>query len=135
MTDTNSRAVRKWADIIAIIASLGALGNAMWGPFIFGTISQETTSDRGAGYNWLAFGLGGTLGLLGVIVAQKRPSIGRILLAPGGLLLVIVPFFYDHKSLLPIASSVVLGIAMLISALFLGPMPSPRRAPEETVRH
>jgi hypothetical protein len=105
---------------------VAALGNAMWGPLIFSTLSYQTTSDRGAGYNWFAFGVGGILGVLGLIVAQKRPLPGRISIAVGGVLLVIVPFFYEHRSMLPIATSMVLGVAMLVSAFFLGPMPAPR---------
>ncbi|HEV7990746.1 MAG TPA: hypothetical protein VGP25_02930 [Gemmatimonadaceae bacterium] len=127
MAESETRTRRKWADIVAIVASVAALGNALWGPLIFGTLSQSTTTDRGAGYNWLAFGLGGMLGVLGLIVAQKRPQPGRIALALGGVMLVIVPFFYDHKAMLPIVTSVVLGLAMLVSSFFLGPMPAPSR--------
>jgi len=115
---------------VAIVASVTALGNAMWGPLIFSTISTQVTADRGAGYNWFAFGVGGILGVLGIIVAQKRPVPGRIALAVGGALLVAVPFVYDNRALLPIATSVVLGVAMLVSAFFLGPMPAPRHIVE-----
>ena len=131
MADNTSRTRRRWADLVAIIASVAALGNAMWGPLIFSTMSSRTTSDPGAGYNWLAFGIGGALGILGLILAQKRPLAGRIPLAVGGVLLVIVPFFYEHKAMLPIATSVVLGVAMLMSAMFLGPMPPPRQIAEQ----
>jgi MFS family permease len=134
VSDNSSRARRKWADLVAIIASLAALGNAMWGPLIFGTISAQTTTDRGAGYNWFAFGVGGMLGLLGLILAQKRPALGRVPLAVGGALLVIVPFFYSHKAMLPIATSVVLGLLMIASAFFLGPMPAPRHVAEQPSR-
>ena len=88
------------------------------------------TTDPGAGYNWFAFGVGGILGVLGLIVAQKRPLPGRIALAAGGALLVIVPFFYETRSMLPIATSVVIGLAMLVASFFLGPMPAPRHLPE-----
>ena len=115
---------------MAIVASVTALGNAMWGPLIFSTTSSQVTTDQGAGYNWFAFGVGGILGVLGLIVAQKRPLPGRIALAIGGALLVAVPFVYENRSPLPIATSVVLGIAMLVSSFFLGPMPAPRHVPE-----
>jgi peptidoglycan/LPS O-acetylase OafA/YrhL len=115
---------------VAIIASVTALGNAMWGPLIFSTTSTGVTADRGVGYNWFAFGVGGILGVLGLIVAQKRPVPGRIALAVGGALLIAVPFVYENRPMLPIATSVVLGIAMLVSSFFLGPMPAPRHMPE-----
>ena len=134
MPDTTSRTRRKWADIVAIIASLTALGNAMWGPLIFGTNSAQATTDPGAGYNWFAFGVGGVLGLLGLILAQKRPALGRLPLAIGGVLLVIVPFVYSNKAMLPITASVILGIAMIVSALFIGPMPPPRHVAEPAPR-
>jgi hypothetical protein len=131
MAETSTRRTRWWADLVAIIASVTAVGNALWGPLIFSTLSNQVTTDRGAGYNWFAFGVGGILGVLGLIVAQKRPLPGRVALAVGGALLVIVPFFYETLSMLPIATSVVLGIAMMISAFFLGPMPAPRPVAEQ----
>jgi hypothetical protein len=134
MADSEARTRRKWADIVAIVASVTALGNAMWGPLIFGTRSSSVPTDPGAGYNWLAFGLGGALGLLGLIVAQKRPLPGRVALALGGALLVVVPLFYENRAMLPIVTSVVLGLAMLLSSFFLGPMPAPRGMPEGAVR-
>jgi hypothetical protein len=134
MADNSSRARRKWADIVAIVASVTAVGNALWGPLIFGTVSNPTITDRGAGYNWFAFGVGGLLGLLGLIIAQKRQTLGRIPLAIGGVLLVIVPFFYTRGSMLPIATSVVLGVAMIVSALFIGPMPPPQHVAEPAAR-
>jgi hypothetical protein len=131
MIDSSSRRTRRWADIVAIVASVAALGNALWGPVIFSTLSASVTADPGVGYNWFAFGMGGVLGVLGLIVAQKRPAPGRIALALGGALLVVVPFFYESKALLPIATSMVLGVAMLVASLFLGPMPAPTNAPEQ----
>ena len=130
MAETSTRRARWWADVVAIVASVAAVGNALWGPLIFSTLSNQVTTDRGAGYNWFAFGVGGILGVLGVIVAQRRPLPGRIAIAVGGALLVIVPFFYETFSTLPIATSVVLGIAMIVSAFFLGPMPAPRGVAE-----
>jgi hypothetical protein len=130
MAETSTRRARRWADLVAIIASVAALGNALWGPLIFSTRSAAVTTDPGAGYNWFAFGVGGILGVLGLVVAQKRPLPGRIALAIGGALLVIVPFFYETRAMLPIATSVVLGIAMLVASFFLGPMPGPRHVPE-----
>jgi len=130
VADIASRKTRRWADIVAIIASVAALGNAMWGPLIFTTVSSEVTTDRGVGYNWFAFGVGGILGVLGLIVAQKRPLPGRVALALGGALLVVVPFVYENRAMLPMVTSVVLGVAMLVSSFFLGPMPGPRHMPE-----
>jgi peptidoglycan/LPS O-acetylase OafA/YrhL len=131
MLDRTERRTRKWADVVAILASVVALANAMWGPIIFTTMADKLSlGDRGIDYNWMAFGLGGILGLCGIIVAQRWPQYGRIPLALGGLMLVIVPFFYEHKVALPIATSVVLGLAMLAAAPFIGQLPAPSRRPE-----
>jgi hypothetical protein len=39
---------------------------------------------------------------------------------------VLVPFAWQRFEALPIVSSLVLGLAMLISAPFVGPMPAPQ---------
>ena len=131
MVDAGRR-TRRWADMVAIVAGVVALANAMWGPIIFTTMYRELTrGDRGVDYNWMAFGVGGLLALLGIALAQKRPTLGRPALALGGLLLVIVPFFYERKTPLPLATSVVLGLTMLIATPFVGPMPAPRHRTTE----
>jgi hypothetical protein len=110
MTNTDSRVRRKWADIVAILAAVISLGNAMWGPLIFSTMQRsQPQGDPGVGYNWIAFGL-------------------------GGLLLLAVPFAYRDRDLLPIVVSVVLGLAMLVASPFVGPMPPPRRFMTDTGR-
>jgi hypothetical protein len=124
MPDLHSRSTRKLADIVAIVAAVTAIGNALWGPLIFSAMQESLPQgDPGVGYNWLAFGIGGIVALLGIFVAQKRPVPGRILLAIAGVMLVLVPLFYDRKHMLPITASVVLGLAMLASSFFLGPVP------------
>jgi peptidoglycan/LPS O-acetylase OafA/YrhL len=133
MPDTTLRSRTRWADLVAIIASVVALGNAMWGPVIFSTMQRDLPQgDPGIGYNWLAFGLGGLLGVLGLIMAQKWPRWAKIPLALGGLLLIAVPFAYQRHHPAPIAVSVVVGLAMLLVAPFVGPMPAPRQTSERS---
>jgi hypothetical protein len=128
MRDISNRSTRRWADVAAIIAAVVALANAMWGPIIFTTMADRlSVGDRGVGYNWLAFGLGGGLALGGLIIAQRWPQYGKIALAVGGLMLVLVPFFYERKVALPIITSVVLGLVMLATSPFVGRMPAARR--------
>jgi peptidoglycan/LPS O-acetylase OafA/YrhL len=126
MADSTSRTVRKWSDIVVIVASLVSLGNAIWGPFIFTSVARDPPhGDSGVGYNWLAFGVGGLLGLLGVFLAERQPRLARLSVALGGAMIAIVPFTYEHWHALPIATSLVLGLAMLAAAPFVGPMPTP----------
>jgi hypothetical protein len=129
MSEINDRTTRRWADVVAIIATVVALANAMWGPIIFTTMADKLSlGDRGVDYNWIAFGVGGMLALGGLILAQRWPQYGKIALAIGGLMLVLVPFFYQRKVALPIITSVVLGVAMLATSPFVGRMPAARRA-------
>jgi peptidoglycan/LPS O-acetylase OafA/YrhL len=129
MSEINDRTTRRWADVVAIIATVVALANAMWGPIIFTTMADKLSlGDRGVDYNWIAFGVGGMLALGGLILAQRWPQYGKIALAIGGLMLVLVPFFYERKVALPIITSVVLGVAMLATSPFVGRMPAARRA-------
>jgi peptidoglycan/LPS O-acetylase OafA/YrhL len=127
VASTTSRRTRKWSDIVVVVASLVALGNAIWGPFIMTTAgSDPQRGDTGIGYNWLAFGVGGLLALLGVFLAERRPRLARIAVAVAGVMIAVVPFTYDRWHALPIITSVILGLAMLIAAPFVGPMPAPR---------
>jgi peptidoglycan/LPS O-acetylase OafA/YrhL len=126
MAESPSPKTRKWADIVAMLAAVVSLGNAAWGPLIFTSVASDPTrGDRGIGYNWLAFVLGGLVAVLGLFLAQRWSRPGRILVALGGLMLVLVPFAWERFEALPIVSSVVLGLAMLIAAPFVGPMPAP----------
>jgi hypothetical protein len=121
-----SRSARKLADTLVIFASVASLGNAMWGPTIFRSmLTSAPAGDRGVGYNWIAFGLAGILGLLAIFLTMKWPSIARLPLVAGGLMLLVVPFVYERTQLLPIVTSVILGLAMLAAAPFFGPMPAP----------
>jgi hypothetical protein len=110
---------RHWADLVAIIAGVWAFGEAIWGPALF---SSETV-DRGAGATWLAFGIGGLLAIGAVLLAQRNTRLARLLLGLAGVLLVLSPLAYRHPSWLPIVSSLVVGLAMLAAAPFIGRMP------------
>jgi hypothetical protein len=128
MADNTPPSGRKWADILVIFASVASLGNAIWGPAIFTTAARDPSgADPGIGYNWLAFGLSGLLGILAIIMTMKWPRFARIPLGIAGLLLVVVPFTYTRPYMLPIAMSVVLGLLMLGATPFFGPMPARRK--------
>jgi hypothetical protein len=127
MTKTGSPARRRWADLVAIVAAVVSLANAMWGPLIFSTMQRsQPQGDPGVGYNWLAFGIGGLLALLGVFLAERRTTLARVALVLAGLMLIAVPFAYNDRDPLPIAVSVVLGLLMIGVSPFIGPMPPPR---------
>jgi hypothetical protein len=110
---------RHWADVVGIIAGVWAFGEAIWGPTIF----TDNVQDRGATATWLAYGLGGLLAVLGVVLAQRHRTAGRVLVACGGVLHLASPFAYANPATLPIVSAVVIGVMMLVAAPFVGPMP------------
>jgi hypothetical protein len=110
---------RHWADVVAIVAGVWSFGEAIWGPTIF---SAEAV-DRGAGATWIAFGAGGLLAILSVILAQRYTQPARITLGLAGLILLLAPLAYRHPVWLPIVTSVVAGLAMLAAAPFIGRMP------------
>jgi hypothetical protein len=131
MANTTNRTARKVADMTAIVAGLMAMGNAMWGPMIFGARTlQERQGDPGLGYNWVALGVGGLLAIIGVTVAQRRTTLGRILVAVGGVMLVAVPLAYRLPAALPVTTSVILGVLLLVATPFVGEMPAPRGMPQ-----
>ena len=133
MADTGGRSRRRWAEIVAIVASVVALANALWGAAIFPTMQRDLPQgDPGIGYNWLAFGLGGSLGVLGAILAQSWGRWAKLALVLGGLLLITVPLAYRRHPPVPIAVSMIVGLAMLLAAPFVGPMPAPRRPSERS---
>ena len=119
MQQANTARRRHWANVVAIVAGVWAFGEAIWGPAVF---SSETV-DRGAGATWLAFGIGGLLAIIAVLLAQRYPRPARVALGVAGLILVLSPLAYGHPAWLPIVSSVIVGLAMLVAAPFIGRMP------------
>jgi hypothetical protein len=110
---------RHWADLVAIVAGVWSFGQALWGPTIF----ANQVIDRGVGPTWLAYGLGGLLAIVSVVLAQRYRGPARIMLGLAGLILVIAPFAYRTAVWLPILTSIAAGLAMLAAAPFIGRMP------------
>lgn len=114
---------RHWADVVAIVAGVWAAGQALWGTTLFGPGVQ----DSGLGWNWFVYGFGGAIAVAGVILAQRARDAGRILVGIGGLLHLTAPFAYGSLEWIPILNSLAIGVALLVAAPFVGPMP--RRLP------
>ena len=127
MADSDTRQRRHWADVVALVAGLWAAAESLWGPSMTAT---NAFNDPGSTPNWLAFAFGGALGVAGVLVAQRWRNAGRLMVALGGLALVVAPLAYLRGYSLPMISAVVCGLALLASAAFVGPMPRELHAPE-----
>jgi hypothetical protein len=93
---------RTAATVSLILASVTALGCAVWGPGLF-----SDYTGRAVGPTWLAFAIGGTLGLLGLLVSHKHLSLGRTISAVG---------------VQPMVLLIAIGLILLATAAFIGPV-------------
>lgn len=115
---------RRWAVVVVIIASVYAFAAAIWFPpeVISGGGSREVRSEA---WLWAAYALGGVLGLVGVFVALRWPALARGVVAVAGLL--VLSGFFALRQITPLAlvSLGLTGLALLVAAPFVGPMPTP----------
>lgn len=121
------------ADIVAIVASVAAIGLALYGApqgAPEGAVASQGTPSR-AGPYLIATLLGGALGLLGLVLAQKfRFRVpGRVLIALGGISLLVAALALDLSGGPPRILRIVVGLALLACAPFVGPMPPPEEQP------
>jgi hypothetical protein len=108
---------RTAATVSLILASVTALGCAVWGPGLF-----SDYTGRAVGPTWLAFAIGGTLGLLGLLVSHKHLSLGRTISAVGGLVHLAVLAVYDRIIVQPMVLLITIGLILLATAAFIGPV-------------
>ena len=113
---------RDWADLVAIVAAVASFAFAIWGtPIAVGEVAGGDT--RNVSLIWLSYGVAGLLAIAGVAVAQRRTGLGRILLAAGGVVLLVGLIGLAH----PVGAawaSIIPGILMLGAAPFIGRMPA-----------
>ena len=119
-----------WSDGLAILASVSAIGFAVWGAPIMASDADEYiggSSGPFARLGWLAFGLAGALGLAGVFLAQRRGArrLGQGLLAAGGVVMLVALVTMRQFDGYAIATKLLPGLIMLGTAPFLGPMAEP----------
>jgi hypothetical protein len=107
---------RTAATVLLILASVSALGCAVWGPGLF-----SDYTGRAIGATWLAFAIGGALGLTGLLVSHKHLSLGRTLSAVGGLVHLAALPAYDRIVILPMVLLALIGVALLVTAAYVGP--------------
>ena len=113
---------RDWADLVAIVAAVASFAFAIWGtPIAVGEVAGGDT--RNVSLIWLSYGVAGLLAIGGVVVAQRRTGLGRILLAAGGVVLLVGLVGLAH----PVGAawaSIIPAVLMLASAPFVGPLPT-----------
>ena len=111
---------RTWADGVAIVAGVIAIGLGIYGaPLVSGDKAQHTD------YAWVTYPAAGVLAILAVVLAHRARGAGRALCALGGLLLLASVALLRPTDATAWLTRIVPALAMLAAAPFLGPMPAP----------
>jgi uncharacterized membrane protein (UPF0136 family) len=130
MTDARTaRQRRQWADVVAIITGVAAVGLAIWP-----NLAADEGGGVGLGSGALATAIGGALAIAAVLLAQRSPGTAKIPLALGGVLLIVTPFLFVRADGYVPTLQMVLGAMMLLSAPFLGRMPTDPPEPRPGAR-
>jgi hypothetical protein len=114
---------RRWADIVAILASVVLVGYSVWG----GVLAGDSEGLREVRNISLVRGsniLGGLLGVLGIFVAQKSRAAGRAMIIAAGVVALAGLFAFRVLDGTSIAASGAPGLALLLAGFFVGPMPT-----------
>lgn len=116
---------RRWADIVVIIASAYALSAASWFPpeLAEGGVNEAV---RFPAWLWMAYLAAGLLGFAGVFAASRWTALGKGLVALAGLIMLGSFLTMARITTLAVLSIGGTGLALLVAAVFVGPMPSPR---------
>ena len=114
MGSTESDRRHHWADVVAIVAGVVSIGFAIWGVPL-----RLDDAGENVGWVWGVYAAAGVLALLAVVVAQRSAGPARLLLAFGGLALLIAPVAVGGAVTTWIANAIV-GGAMLVAAPFVG---------------
>lgn len=107
---------------MAILASVVLFGYSVWGGMLAGD-SDALSEVRNIGLARVSVIVAGLLGLLGIFAAQRSRGAGRAAVIAGGLVALIGLFAFNTLDPTAIASTGAPGLALLISGLFVGPMP------------
>ena len=115
---------RLWADVAVMIVAVFTVAQAIWGPALLTQASQ----DRGASSTWVMALIAGGVAIAGLIVSQRRPNLGRGLVAFAGGFILVGPFTYQRAAPIAMTFAIVSGIILLVAAKFIGPMPPPTQS-------
>jgi peptidoglycan/LPS O-acetylase OafA/YrhL len=121
---SESRQGRHWADVLAILTGLVLMALAIWP----GEPQANADAAREAGnpqLQWLAYVVAGGSAIAAVLIAQRwnRRPLARGLLALGGLTLLAVLLVFQDFGPRALLTMLLQAIALLTSAVAIGPMP------------
>jgi hypothetical protein len=114
---------RRWADVVVIVAALYVFLAAIWSPPALGP--AEAAEQAYHGWWWWAHAAGGFLALLSVPLATRQPMLGKGLAGLAGVIMLAGLFAFSGLTWLSIRALGIPGLAVLMAAPFMGPMPSP----------
>jgi hypothetical protein len=121
---------RRWADVVIIVAAVYIFFAAVWAPPEL--ISRgDAGAVRDTTWLYMAYSLGGALALGGLLVVQRRITVGRFMIGLGGLVVLSGFLALREITILALLSMGLSGLAMIAAAPFAGPMPSPEEEGKE----
>lgn len=114
----------RWADVVVIIASVYAFASAIWSPpeLFTGGGGWEVRQEM---WLWGAYALGGLIGIAAVFVALRWPDLARVMVAVAGLVVLSGLFALYRVTTLALVSLGLTGLVLLVTAPFMGRMPTP----------
>jgi hypothetical protein len=116
----------RWTNVVVLVVSVYLLASSVWST---PELMQDAPDGGVLSPEWLvmAYVLGGLAGLVGIAVSLKSAGIGRLLTALGGL--VSLSGLLAMREMTPTAllSLGGAGVALLVAAAFMGPMPTPEQ--------
>ena len=114
----------RWTNVVVLIASVYLLASSVW---TTPEVAEQGVSSSVLDPRWLtaAYVLGGLAGITAIGLSLKSRLLGRALVALGGV--IVLTGFLAMRQATPLAvlSMGLSALALLGSALFLGPMPTP----------
>jgi hypothetical protein len=119
------------ADFIAIAASVASIGSAIWAAPLH--VPDNSSAVANIGYAWLAYFLGGVIGLIGIWQAQRAPKVGKVLVAMAGLTVLSIVLIFREPNAFAWGTVLVIGIVLIAMSPFVGRIP-PGNTTSEGVR-
>lgn len=115
---------RRWADIVAILASVVLFGYSVWGGILAGD-SEAMAEVGNLGLARASNIVAGLLGVTGIFVAQRSRGAGRVIVMLAGVVALMGLFAFTVLDATAMLGAGVPGLLLLVAGMFVGPLPGP----------
>jgi len=115
---------RRWADVVAILASVVLFGYSVWGGILAGD-SEAMAEVGNLGLARASTIVAGLLGVIGIFVAQRARGAGRVIVMLAGVVALIGLFAFTVVDATAMLAAGVPGLLLVVAGMFVGPMPAP----------